>query len=212
MYDVIDLSLSGQAHGYAAMLVSFLLVQRVTQCLYRYNDCRSYINTMYQETRKFAFCNNLANRFVLFMLHCACFFPTLSPGELIQDVVVYSSRNDDQASRDWRMEVAYRTLLLLRAVVAVVEYNVKQQPAWKLTELRGDEKDYVTPNDNWARHSLNSEPKDEFMNTMKVPFRLEHMLRSSIYGQEERLTKPIHIIYESKLLGCVDKFMDGFYG
>mmetsp|Transcript_26744 Transcript_26744/g.39559 ORF Transcript_26744/g.39559 Transcript_26744/m.39559 type:complete len:389 (-) Transcript_26744:111-1277(-) len=182
-YDVIDLTMSGQAHGYAAMLVSFLLVQRVTRGLNRYNQSRGYINLMYQETR-----------------------------ELIQDAIIYSSRNDDEACKEWRMEISYRTLLLLRTGVAVLEYNTKVQPAWELPELSGSEKDYATPHQHWDWHACNSDPGNRWTNTMRVPFRLAYLLRESIYAQESRLAKPIHIIYESKLLACVDDFMKGYYG
>ena len=51
--EVADFGISGQGHGFAGMIVSFLVVSRINTALARYNECRGYIGVMYRESRKF---------------------------------------------------------------------------------------------------------------------------------------------------------------
>ena len=37
-YDIVDLSISGQGHSYAGVIVSFLVVSRINTALSRYNE------------------------------------------------------------------------------------------------------------------------------------------------------------------------------
>jgi len=184
-YAIIDLGISNQSHTLAGMIVSFLLVSRVNTGLNRYMACRGHINVMYRETREF-----------------------------IQTALILSHRkkNDDDEACEWRNEMAYRTLVLLRTAIAVVEYPSKELPGWKCPELSGYEKLYSTPCDLWKRNSLTSQPGDDYTNTMRIPFRIAYLLRKTISEQEERLDNPFHVTQETKLYTTVDSFMNGYYG
>ena len=70
-------------------------------------------------------------------------------------MLVYSRRNKNttQASKEWRAEVAYRSLSLLRTSVSVNGYPCEKVPACDLPELTGVEKEYCTPTEAWRWHS-----------------------------------------------------------
>jgi len=194
-HHIIDCSISGQAHTYGSVILSFLLVSRVNTAGQRYAESRGFIGVMYQETR-----------------------------ELIQYGLCLSNsydNNDNEESREWRNELAYRAMILLRTSIAVVEFCSRGLPAWKVPELTGLEQLYLTPNVSWDRHSqrLNNNnddngqiDHDNYANSMRVPFRAAYLLRETIVSCEKRLTTPLHITQINAMLGSVDRFLTGFYG
>jgi len=128
-------------------------------------------------------------------------------------MLIFSKRyeNNDTASKEWRSEVVYRALLLLRTAVAVIEYESEGIAAWEVPELSGVELEYCRPANSWRRHQQT--PANRRTDSMRVPLRMAYLLRESIVSQEERLTnKPLTLVQEGKLLGSVDTFLDGFYG
>ena len=132
--------------------------------------------------------------------------------EMIQKMLVFSRKNKNTTveSKEWRMEVAYRTLMMLRTSVAVMEYPSVGTPAWEVPELAGQELEYCTPSQSWRRHA--QLPHTQYMDTMRVPSLMAYLLRQSIVSQEERLPHPMVVLHESKLLGSVDSFLQGYYG
>jgi hypothetical protein len=131
---------------------------------------------------------------------------------LIQNTLVYSRKknNTNNTCKEWRNEVAYRTLLLLRTSVAVIQYRSEKVPAWDVPELSGVELEYCKPNEISRRHAQTR--ASEFRDSMRVPLQMAYLLRQSICSQEERLPHPLVIVQELKLLGSVDSFMNGYYG
>lgn len=122
--------------------------------------------------------------------------------------------NDDIAAKEWRNEVAYRTLALLRCSVAVILYPTSKTPAWEVPELNGFERDDIQRNTflNPATLRYAHETRSEYEENLRVPIRLAYLLRKSIHSQEVRLGESLHVNRELKLLGTVDAFMTGFYG
>lgn len=182
-YDIADLGISGVGHGYAGVIVSFLVVSRINTSLSRYNECRGYLGIMYREIR-----------------------------ELLQTAYILTRRdgNLSRADKDWRAQLAYRALVMLRAVISVVEYNSTEVAAWDVKELSGYELDYVTPADEWRRYRQT--PSSVRTDSMRVPLRLCFLLRETIASQKSRLATPLSVPEELKLLGSVDGFMNGWYG
>ena len=179
----LHLAISGQGHGYAGVIVSFLVVSRVNTTITRYNECRGYIGTMYQATR-----------------------------ELLQTAYILTRRdgNSSRPEMDWRAELAYRAMVMLRAALSVIEYNSSQIVAWKIEELSGDELKYVTPSPEWRRYA--QAKSSERTNSMRVPVRLCFLLRETIASHQSRLAHPLMANHEIKLLATVDGFMNGWYG
>jgi hypothetical protein len=141
--------------------------------------------------------------------------PLPFPGTLIQYATVFSAaENCDENAKEWRHEVAYRTLALLRCSVAVVLYPTTKVPAWDVPELNGWERDDVKNNTflNPTARRYMHECRSEYEENLRVPVRLAYLLRKSIHSQGSRLAKPIHVLREMKILSFVDGFMDGYYG
>ena len=119
-------------------------------------------------------------------------------------------KNASVESKEWRMEVSYRMLMMLRTSVAVIQYKSTGVPAWEVPELTGPELEYCTPSASWRRHAQT--PHSPHHDSMRVPLLMAYLLRESIASQEERLPHPIWPIQEIKLLGSIDSFLQGYYG
>lgn len=179
-----DWSISNTGHTFAGMIVSFLLVSRINTALGRYRTCRAHIGTMYRETR-----------------------------ELTQTMACMSRQsqtNVDDKSKEWRNELAYRTLCMLRTSMAVVRYNKDRRPAWEVSCLSGKELEYATPDHTFERHA--QVDRSRRADSMKVPARLAYLVRETICSQIDRLQNPLPVPKELKLLGTVDSFLKGYYG
>lgn len=177
------IEISNQGHTFISLVVAFLLVSRVTTALGRYNEARNCLSVMYKETR-----------------------------ELIQDACVLSNTALDENAVEWRHELAYRCLILLRTAMAVIDYPTTGVPAWDIPELTGMEREDVLCA-NGARHWAHAE-RTEFEDSMRVPIRLAYLLRKTIHSHWTRLPEgdKLQVAHENKLLQRVDHFMGGYYG
>lgn len=182
-YDIVDLSISGQGHSYAGVIVSFLVVSRINTALSRYNECRGYLGVMYRECR-----------------------------ELLQTAFILTRRDENlsRADKDWRSELAYRTMVMLRTAVSVVEFQTYKVPAWEVPELSGYELDYCTPAVEWRRYAQTT--RNELTDSHRIPLRLAFLLRETVCSQKSRLSRPLQVPQEIKLLSTVDSFMNGWFG
>ena len=166
-------------------VMAFLVVTRVKMSLDRYNEARSNIGILYRESR-----------------------------EVIQNSVIFTSGQRDDNAREWRLEVAYRTLLLLRSAMAVLNFSVREVSVWNLPELNGKEKEHVLR--NLLIHPENQhygiDPNTEFEENLRIPNLVAYMLTESIVGQSARLKQELPVPQEMKLMGSVDAFMGGYYG
>lgn len=179
------IEISSQGHTFLTLVVSFLLVSRVNIGLNRYNQARDHMGTMYRESR-----------------------------ELIQSCCVFSNHTMDQAAREWRNQVAYRTLLLLRLSMAVLDYPTTNVPAWDVPELRGAEladikaSIFIAPEARRWAHS----DRSEWEETMRVPIRMAYLLRKAVHSHGTVLTEPLVLMQENQILASINSFMSGYYG
>lgn len=196
VFDVPRIKISKMGVTFVSTVVAFLLVSRVNNSLARFNTARDCLVVMFRESREF-----------------------------IQNLCVYSMDNTDQAAKEWRNEVAYRCLVLLRVCMAVIDYESEKVAVWKIPELNGVEKEDIMNNlfvldppeeENELSTSVRRWAHDnhcEWEDSLRVPVRLAYLLKKSIHSQGERLTQdPIPWANENRMLGCVDSFMSGFYG
>ena len=128
---------------------------------------------------------------------------------------MFSNHCLDRAAKEWRCEVAYRVMVLLKAAMAVIDYPSTSTPAWDIPELTGEEEQYVRN----ASFALSADARrwahgkrSEWEETMRVPIHIAYLLRKSIHAQQQRLRTPLQLAQENKLLGSVDSFMSGYYG
>ena len=186
----IDVSITNQGHTFVGVIVSFLLVSRVNMALARFNECRGYLSLMYQESR-----------------------------QLITNMAALSStgaceNNTDRSSQQWRNEVAYRMLVVLRTSMAVVDYPTSRIPADCVTELSGieleDVKQRTYQNTDFTKWAY--EVRSEFEHSMRVPLRLAFLLKKSLNEHATRLKEPLNAPQANGLISCVDNFLKGYYG
>lgn len=173
-----------QPHTFVSVVVAFLLVSRVTTAVGRYTDTRVCLSTMYQDART-----------------------------LVQDACAFTWNEQGDMARQWRHDLAYRSLLLLRTCMAVTNYPTKKIPAWEIPELNGVEQEDVyhvicDPNSRRWTHSRRTESEE----SMRVPIRVAYLLRKTIIEHEIRLSKALQVNREVKLLGTLDGFMNGYFG
>lgn len=183
------IEVSTQGHTFLTLVVSFLLVSRVNIGLSRYNAARDCLGIMYRESR-----------------------------ELIQTMCVFTADHQTPAAKAWRQELAYRTCLLLRTAMAVVNFPTTREPAWDIAELNGEEREDVKNSiliapelkDRWSQSPL--KVQGVWQETMRVPIRVAYLLRKTIHSQHKRLVDPMPMTQENRLLASVDGFMNGYYG
>ena len=140
--------------------------------------------------------------------------------ELIQNVCVLSSTLKDgrtMIAEEWRHEVAYRTLLLLRTTMVVIEYPIHHTLPWTIPEINGMEANHIrknllaTTNTTAINGIRNSNYNAIWEDVLRVPIQIEYLLRKSIHSNMIRLTEPIPIQLELKIFMSVDNFMNGYY-
>jgi predicted membrane chloride channel (bestrophin family) len=194
------IEISSQGHTFISVVVGFLLVSRVQTVLAQYAQARTSLATMYRATR-----------------------------ELIMDACVLTQDNKSDNAKRWRYEVAYRTLLLLRTSMAVIDYPTDFIASWKVPELQGEELEDI------LKHSLSNpelkefrhEARSEFEESMRVPIRMSYLLKKSLQKQNKMLLEesgdhvatagsgssgPLATSHYISLMKNVDEFMNGYYG
>ena len=182
----IDLGISSQGHSYMGLVVAFLIVSRVNVSIGRYTEARGYLSTMFRTNT-----------------------------ELTQDMVVLTYHNVSDAAKEWRYDVAYRAMLLLRCVVAVISYQDSKVPCWELPEMNEEEaaklKDSIYLGGGQVMNYAHG-PRSEDEENMRVPVIMSYKLRKTIHSQRLRLDPNLETAQENKLLASVDGFMNGYYG
>lgn len=191
------LAITAQSHTFLTLVISFLLVSRVNTALTRYSAARNSLSIMFRHSR-----------------------------ELIQSACIFSSKHnnkgdDDVLAQEWRHELVYRTLVLLRTAMAVIDYPTTKLPAWYVIELNGRERDTIEKNihiihpdlQSWsAVHLFGSSSYEQrlWKESLRVPIRLAYLVRATVHSQDTRLTHPIPACYEVRLHGFLDGFIKGY--
>jgi hypothetical protein len=187
----VNLAISNTGHTFMSLILAFLIVTRVNISVGRYNEARNNLEIMYRESR-----------------------------ELIQNCCVFSDHITDVKGKEWRSDVAYRCMLLLRTAMAVIDYPTAKTPSWDVPELSNEEREQLKSNLflevsdrprnalRWA-HRIRTEEEEN----MRVPSKMAYTLRSVIHSQSTLFgPKKIETNLEIKLLGSVESFMGGYYG
>jgi hypothetical protein len=134
--------------------------------------------------------------------------------ELISSACVFSHKNKDAAAKEWRQQVAYRCLILLRTAMAVIDYPETKFPAWDIPELQGVELE-AARNGVFIRSDVprwGDKQLSEWEETMRVPIRMAYLLRKTVHAQEDALKAPMPLSLEVRLHSSIDGFMGGYYG
>jgi predicted membrane chloride channel (bestrophin family) len=176
-----ELDISGEGHRYISVVLSFLLVSRVRTAVKRYYQARRYLETMM--------------KFCIAMVQLTC---------------VYTSDDDSLSAKEWRSEVAYRMMILVRTSLAALDFPSSGVPMLKLSELEGDVLDDLEcnlPPTRWL-HEVRTEYEENF----RIPVRMAYLVRKSIRSQEGRVDPVIPNSAEAHMHRYLNWYMDGYFG
>jgi len=191
----INLAISDKGHSFMNLMVAFLIVARVTINIGRYNEARGYLGDMYRETRA-----------------------------LMQNVVVLSDQLDNDQVKEWRNLVAYRSNVLLRTAMAVIDYSDPPHLAcWELKELSEEEKveiqkyifcDTGNNQGGMSRWKHGHESTTLYEENMRVPIRMAFKLRQALRLHKQIFVgdNQIEVPQELRLMANVDAFLSGYFG
>jgi predicted membrane chloride channel (bestrophin family) len=113
-YNIVDLTIqSNSGHGFMSILVSFLVVTRTTITYHRFMEARYHLADLYRSSQ-----------------------------ELVQYTCIFTLADKGDKAKQWRQDVAYRTIILLRMATAATEFRGYGINAW---EALPDEEHVDTP-------------------------------------------------------------------
>lgn len=183
----IDLTFPSNGHTFMATLLSFLIVTRSEVVYGRYMTSRAHLEDIYRMTR-----------------------------EIVQYTCILTMRESTPRTRQWRSDVAFYSILLLRATMVSLEHESSAKNAWDIPELDKVDKDGMRRSpvksscvdglDFLSRRSTREE-------NFRVPVFLALQLRKTIVSHKNGfLTKPMVVNEERAILDCVVKYMSSFHG
>jgi predicted membrane chloride channel (bestrophin family) len=106
-YEIADLTVGPSGHTIAGMLMSFLVVVRVSKSYEHYMEASKLLSDSYRTCR-----------------------------ELVQFVCLLTASDMSDRAKEWRQDVAYSTILMLRVTTAVLEMQSKPEiDPWDVPEL-----------------------------------------------------------------------------
>eukprot|EP00563_Minutocellus_polymorphus_P013220 CAMPEP_0181066304 /NCGR_PEP_ID=MMETSP1070-20121207/25239_1 /TAXON_ID=265543 /ORGANISM="Minutocellus polymorphus, Strain NH13" /LENGTH=542 /DNA_ID=CAMNT_0023146829 /DNA_START=43 /DNA_END=1672 /DNA_ORIENTATION=- len=164
----VDLTFPDKGHTFLAAILSFLVVTRSNIAYARYWEARTELSRAMKSCR-----------------------------ELVQHAITFSRYDTSPGAQHWRSDVARRTIVLLRTVVSVLEYQTSGQHAWKIPELTKDEKQAL----------LSAVGKSN----ERAPMVLAMFLRSTIASHVECLENPFHVNKELRLFKFVSDFIAAYH-
>ena len=186
----IDLTISEFGHEFMSILVAFLVINKLSFSLGLYYELQGYLAKMNQ-----------------------------AAVELTQLACSYTKQHATQEFKDWRFQIGYQTLILLKTTVLVI-FKGGQHCAWEIPELQDDPLVLVLdirgddyPSRGKDAHSGSSRvPKElyEFGHdlpsdrNLRVPIRMAQRLRDVITAERRALpVDPLDSIQERYLLDSV---------
>lgn len=152
-----------------SMMVSFLMVTRSNIAYARYMEARM----------------DLSNA-------------TTACRELISYATTFTRYDKSANAQKWRMDLARRTIKLLRTMVTVLEFQSKGNHAWKVPVLSREEK--------LALQSAVGKSNE------RSPMILTMWIQSTIASHVEYLKDPLHPNKELKLYALVSDFIKAYHG
>lgn len=182
-YHGFHFRITDKGHSYLTLLVAFLIVTRATASLGRYNQVRSNLEDLYCAHRQFT-----------------------------HQMIISSSDNASQEAREWRHDVAYLSLLLLRSTMAMMDYATDGIPAWEIPEFDAERRAVLAKQLSPEVQFANRAKGLECDNNVRVPFCLAFTLRQAVVTQRTRLDAPLAVLEELALLNTIDSMVNAYFG
>eukprot|EP00956_Cyclotella_meneghiniana_P043737 scaffold285410_cov66-Cyclotella_meneghiniana.AAC.1 len=146
-------NMTGKGHALMAIMVSFLLVQRVNLALAHYHEARENLSGMLKFTR-----------------------------DLVAATAIHTKDDQTQSAKEWRNLIAYYTCLMLRLMMAASDYKSEGIEPWKIPELHGDIKEELLKHNQITGYTgkFAHEKRTEKEEVYRVPVTMCHFLRIAL--------------------------------
>jgi len=167
---------SGTGHSFMGLLVSFLVVSRCTVSYNRFMEIRHYLAETYRSCR-----------------------------EIMQFACVYTFKTRTESAVNWRNDMAYRTILLLRITMDTLRWSSENQAQW---EKSYQPQGRSTQTLNKFSHGARTELDENF----RAPIMFSLILREVIMNHEEALGYRLHANEYRDLILLVADFNKAFHG
>jgi predicted membrane chloride channel (bestrophin family) len=188
-------------HNFMSILVSFLVVTRVTITYSRFMEARQLLQDLFLACR-----------------------------EVVQYTCVLTNQNTSLAAQQWRQDVAYRVILCLRLAMAAVEHKSIGLSAWDCIPDQ-DQKDLllmVDPTSDEAKNyrttveeyeilrALQHGPRTTTDETFRAPVVFVYALREALLQPRQDThilaQRDWHVNESLKLLQLTSSFLTAFHG
>ena len=191
----VDLTMTEKGHEYLSVLVGFLVVAiRCSFNLSLYFELRGRLSDMYMLTR-----------------------------DLVQDACALTQYDSGDGGREWRSDVAYHSMLLLRVVAAVLVRGTSGVNAWECNAFTDEEAEKVrrvlTIDGSCGLRKADVHRQEwvygqetEYDENLTVPHRVVHQLKRTIVSQRKLLRNKLDSFQETKLLNGTGEFMKAYHG
>jgi hypothetical protein len=145
--NMIDLTTSPSGHKYLAIIMSFLLVSRLKMVYNRYMTSAAALTGVYQACR-----------------------------ELVQWTCIFSKSDTSNRAKQWRHDVAYSTIVMLRITMAVLEFEAKPtEMPWHLADVDQQQSQdiknslFVSSNQNANQFNNNNSSNNNNVDDPRAP-------------------------------------------
>uniref|UniRef100_A0A7S3P5P1 Bestrophin homolog n=1 Tax=Amphora coffeiformis TaxID=265554 RepID=A0A7S3P5P1_9STRA len=201
-HGIVDLTIADSTgHNFMSILVSFLVVTRVTITYNRFMEARNHLKDLFYSCR-----------------------------ELIQYTCILTNQNTSDEAQLWRQDVAYRTIVCLRLAMAAVEHRSTGISAWDvlpdadhatvpLMLNMQDEgaKNYHPPDDvvpimRALRHGPRSVEDENFRAPIIYAMNLREALTRPRSDAKIFAQRDWHVNETLKLLAITSQFMSAYHG
>jgi len=107
-----QVAINDSGHKFMSVLISFLVVSRVNIAYARFMENARLMTDLFRNCR-----------------------------ELVMNAMSFTRQFRSEASKDWRLDVCRRVIVLLKVTVSVLEYNQKRETTWTLPMLKRHEQE-----------------------------------------------------------------------
>ena len=175
-------------HSFMGILVSFLVVSRSRISYQRYMEIRRHLGEAYMACRELG--------------HFSC---------------LYTLDYDTEAARSWRAEVAYRTIVLLRVTMDVLDWSVTKKELWETTvddaaRKKNDSSPSNLPNHVRQIYSYHHGTRTLIDENFRAPLLLMYNVRETILLHPEYLGTKLATNEYRDLLHLVSAFNKAYHG
>lgn len=187
--NIVDLTFhSSVGHSFMGLLVSFLIVSRSQISYGRFMNFRNMLAKQYRMCRQIA-----------------------------QFTMIYSFQNQTPEARQWRHEVCYRTILLLRVTMDALLWSSTEREKWEQEYFKYQQRDAEQGEQGASEHffrfrQLSHGRRSNVDEIFRAPITFCHLLKQTIMTHPDYLGYKLAVNEYRDLVLFVASFQEAFHG